>query len=295
MFEIGNRQTQVRAQDCRFDLCRQPADVAAALHVLNREAAQPFFSEVCTAFQHRRGSTREPASQVTLSGKPYANVHITTGDGRLGWPSSAPFDRVVAWCSVDAVPQPWLDQSRPNAILLVPMRSPEEHWISVCHRSADGRVVHQERFARGFIRPTATPLRPWMLDACPGHQSVERRSLTGMDLPFAHRRATLPRTAAALPDRVLSLPWVQPFLSTGRLSALSVRSQLSFLSIGSVLSAASILSIASVGSILSVGSSASLLSIGSAGSILSIGSAGSIGSIGGAGLVFGRRRERPAP
>ncbi|MDQ6671677.1 MAG: hypothetical protein M3069_13170 [Chloroflexota bacterium] len=31
----------------------QPTDVAAALHVLNREAGQPFFSEVCTAFIER--------------------------------------------------------------------------------------------------------------------------------------------------------------------------------------------------------------------------------------------------
>ena len=29
-----------------------------------------------------------------------------TGDGRLGWPTSAPYDRVVVWCSVDAQPQP---------------------------------------------------------------------------------------------------------------------------------------------------------------------------------------------
>jgi protein-L-isoaspartate(D-aspartate) O-methyltransferase len=96
-----------------------------------------------------------------LSGSAYANVYITTGDGRLGWPSPAPYDRVVAWCSVDTVPQPWLDQSRPHTILVVPMRSPEEHWINVFHRSDEGRVVHEERFAGGFIPATATPFRPW--------------------------------------------------------------------------------------------------------------------------------------
>jgi len=96
-----------------------------------------------------------------LSSKGYTNVHVTTGDGRLGCVSSAPYDRVVAWCSVGVVPQAWLDQSRPDAILLIPMRSGEQSSICKYRRSDDGRAVEEERLAGSFIPATATPFHPW--------------------------------------------------------------------------------------------------------------------------------------
>jgi len=82
-----------------------------------------------------------------LSDKGYTNVHVTTGDGRLGWPPSVPYDRVVAWCSVGVVPQAWLDQSKPDAILLIPMRSGKQSWI--CKISP---VRRRPRHGRGTIR-----------------------------------------------------------------------------------------------------------------------------------------------
>jgi protein-L-isoaspartate(D-aspartate) O-methyltransferase len=95
-----------------------------------------------------------------LSNNRYSNVHLTTGDGRLGWPSFALYDRVVAWCSVDAVPLAWLDQSRPDAILVVPMRRAQHPWIAIYHRS-ENAYVEQARFAGNFIPATATPFHPW--------------------------------------------------------------------------------------------------------------------------------------
>jgi protein-L-isoaspartate(D-aspartate) O-methyltransferase len=95
-----------------------------------------------------------------LSNYAYSNVHLTTGDGRLGWLSFAPYDRVVAWCSVAAVPQAWLDQTRPDTILVVPMQCVEDPWIAIYHRSDNG-CVEKERFAGSFIPATATPFHPW--------------------------------------------------------------------------------------------------------------------------------------
>jgi protein-L-isoaspartate(D-aspartate) O-methyltransferase len=95
-----------------------------------------------------------------LSSKGYTNVYVTTGDGRLGWPFAAPYDRVVAWCSVGVVPQAWLDQTKPDAVLLIPVRSGDQ--ASICkYRRSDGRVVEEERFTGGFIPATATPFHPW--------------------------------------------------------------------------------------------------------------------------------------
>jgi len=95
-----------------------------------------------------------------LSGKGYTNVRVTTGDGRFGWPSFAPYDRIVAWCSVDVIPPAWLRQSTTDTILVVPMRNTEQQWISKYHRSENG-CVEKERFAGGFIPATAAPFHPW--------------------------------------------------------------------------------------------------------------------------------------
>jgi len=100
-----------------------------------------------------------------LSNKGYTNVRLATGDGRLGYPSFAPYDRVIAWCSVGVLPQAWLDQSKPDATLVIPMRNAEQPWISTFHRYENG-CMEEERFAGSFIPATATPFHPWEEPNC---------------------------------------------------------------------------------------------------------------------------------
>lgn len=45
---------------------------------------------------------------------------VITGDGVDGSPDGAPYDRVIATCSVRTVPYPWLEQTRPGARLVLP-------------------------------------------------------------------------------------------------------------------------------------------------------------------------------
>jgi len=47
-------------------------------------------------------------------------VAVVTADGRGGWPEAAPYDRILVSASVDAIPQPWLDQLAPDGILVYP-------------------------------------------------------------------------------------------------------------------------------------------------------------------------------
>jgi protein-L-isoaspartate(D-aspartate) O-methyltransferase len=91
----------------------------------------------------------------------YGNVLLVTADGRQGWPSHAPFGRVVAWCSVGDVPTAWRAQTRPGAVLVVPMRADGETWVGKYHRTRRSTLVEDERVAGGFVPATATPFRPW--------------------------------------------------------------------------------------------------------------------------------------
>lgn len=49
-------------------------------------------------------------------------VKVVTGDGREGYATSAPYDRIVVTASHDEVPRAWLDQLRPEGLLEVPLR-----------------------------------------------------------------------------------------------------------------------------------------------------------------------------
>ncbi|PRH75788.1 methyltransferase, partial [Streptomyces solincola] len=46
---------------------------------------------------------------------------VVTGDGALGCPERAPFDAVIATCTLPAVPAGWLPQCRPGARILAPL------------------------------------------------------------------------------------------------------------------------------------------------------------------------------
>jgi protein-L-isoaspartate(D-aspartate) O-methyltransferase len=46
---------------------------------------------------------------------------VVTGDGALGVPAYAPYDRVIATCALPAVPAAWLAQCVPGALVLAPV------------------------------------------------------------------------------------------------------------------------------------------------------------------------------
>lgn len=61
---------------------------------------------------------RQAESALAPLGLP---VEIHVGDGSLGWPAGAPYDRISVACAAPKVPAPLLDQLAPEGILLVPV------------------------------------------------------------------------------------------------------------------------------------------------------------------------------
>jgi protein-L-isoaspartate(D-aspartate) O-methyltransferase len=51
----------------------------------------------------------------------YENVTTKAGDGYLGWPEHAPFDRIMLTAAPRKVPQPLLDQLKVGGILIAPV------------------------------------------------------------------------------------------------------------------------------------------------------------------------------
>src|SRR5687767_4117953 len=51
----------------------------------------------------------------------YANVFTKIGDGYLGWPEHAPFDKIIVTCSPERVPQPLVEQLKEGGRMVIPL------------------------------------------------------------------------------------------------------------------------------------------------------------------------------
>jgi protein-L-isoaspartate(D-aspartate) O-methyltransferase len=51
----------------------------------------------------------------------YDNISVRVGDGTLGWPGDAPFDRIIITAGTPEVPAPLIEQLSENGILVAPV------------------------------------------------------------------------------------------------------------------------------------------------------------------------------
>lgn len=61
------------------------------------------------------------SARERLLGLGLFNVHVKQDDGTLGWPSAAPFDRIIVTAGGPEVPQPLVDQLAEGGILVMPV------------------------------------------------------------------------------------------------------------------------------------------------------------------------------
>ncbi|MFJ1971402.1 methyltransferase domain-containing protein [Streptomyces sp. NPDC087903] len=125
---------------------------------------------------------------------------VVTGDGARGVPERAPYDRIIATCTLPSIPLAWPAQCRPGARVLAPLAT---GLIALTVRNAghaDGRFLHTPAYfvpLRGASRtePETEPTRP---------EGVPRRAVDHERFRFLlalTRGALEPREAYALWER----------------------------------------------------------------------------------------------
>ena len=57
----------------------------------------------------------------TLARLGYDNVHVKIGNGYLGWPEHAPYDRVIVTAAPDEIPPALVDQLRVGGLMAIPV------------------------------------------------------------------------------------------------------------------------------------------------------------------------------
>jgi protein-L-isoaspartate(D-aspartate) O-methyltransferase len=56
-----------------------------------------------------------------LSSLGYSNIEIMRGDGTLGWPEAAPFDRIIITAATAHIPEPLIEQLREGGRFILPL------------------------------------------------------------------------------------------------------------------------------------------------------------------------------
>jgi protein-L-isoaspartate(D-aspartate) O-methyltransferase len=82
---------------------------------------------------------RDAAARLKTLG--YANVTTRAGDGYAGWPEAAPFDIVMVTAAPDHVPQPLVDQLKPEGRMVIPVGSVFDlQQLQLIEKDGQGRV-----------------------------------------------------------------------------------------------------------------------------------------------------------
>ena len=82
----------------------------------------------------------------------YGAIETICGDGALGCAESAPFDRIVATVGCSDISWDWVDQLRPDGLLLVPLEHGGSHPLVKLRVLQPGRLVGRIVGWSGFMR-----------------------------------------------------------------------------------------------------------------------------------------------
>ena len=81
--------------------------------------------------QHRDCSGARRLARRALSAAGYRNVDVRTGNGYLGWPERAPFDRIIVTAAPPEIPQALVDQLAVGGIMVVPVGTSHQEIVVV--------------------------------------------------------------------------------------------------------------------------------------------------------------------
>ncbi len=70
----------------------------------------------------------------------YTNVNVRQGDGYLGWPEKAPYDRIILTAAPPEIPQTLIDQIKPGGKLVAPEGQGFRQELVIITKSRDGKL-----------------------------------------------------------------------------------------------------------------------------------------------------------
>ena len=89
----------------------------------------------------------------TLARLGYRNVITKIGDGFLGWPEHAPFDKIIVTCSPEEIPKPLIEQLAEGGRMIIPVGERYEQTLMLLSKQ-DGVMVQESLVPSLFVPMT---------------------------------------------------------------------------------------------------------------------------------------------
>ncbi len=87
-----------------------------------------------------------------LSRLGYTNVETRLGNGYFGWPEKGPFDCIIVTAAAPNIPQPLLEQLKPDARLVIPVGLPYSHQeLMLVEKDSSGAMHTRDVLAVAFV------------------------------------------------------------------------------------------------------------------------------------------------
>jgi protein-L-isoaspartate(D-aspartate) O-methyltransferase len=98
---------------------------------------------------------------ATLAAQGHTNVHVRHGNGYLGWPEYAPYDRIMVTAAPDEVPPALVEQLRTGGLMAIPVGTFNQE-LRIMRRTATGLETLETlpvRFVPMTGKPKPVPAR----------------------------------------------------------------------------------------------------------------------------------------
>jgi protein-L-isoaspartate(D-aspartate) O-methyltransferase len=109
---------------------------------------------------------------MTLKALKYENVHVKVGDGYLGWPEHAPFDKIIVTCSPEKVPQPLVDQLKEGGRMVIPVGERYQQTLYLLKKTG-GKLERQSLQAVIFVPMTGKAEDARLVKPDPKHPALQ--------------------------------------------------------------------------------------------------------------------------
>jgi protein-L-isoaspartate(D-aspartate) O-methyltransferase len=92
-------------------------------------------------------------AERTLQALGISNAQILCSDGYLGWPETAPFDRIISAAAPGHVPQKLVEQLQTGGRMILPLGDFDQHLL-LLHKSKTGKIYRRKLAPVKFVPMT---------------------------------------------------------------------------------------------------------------------------------------------
>ncbi len=74
----------------------------------------------------------------------HTNILLAIGDGSLGWPDHAPFDKILVAAAPELIPTEWLNQLKAGGRMVIPAGIKDAQQLMLVEKDAEGKLATHE-------------------------------------------------------------------------------------------------------------------------------------------------------